>query len=59
MRRRSNYPLIIVRGRDMFQIAPAPDGQGRFAGFRNGRVAALDTDAPSVLKTMLAQASAA
>lgn len=59
MRRRSNYPLIIVRGRDMFQIAPAPDGPGRFAGFRNGRVAALDTDAPSVLKTMLAQVSAA
>lgn len=54
MRRRSNYPLIIIRGRDMFQIAPARDGQGRFTGFHNGRVAALDADAPTVLKTMLA-----
>lgn len=58
MRRRSNYPLIIIRGRDMFQIAPVPDSQGRFTGFRNGRVAALDADAPTVLKAMLAAAPA-
>ena len=57
MRRRSNYPLIIIRGRDMFQIAPAPNTQGRFTGFRNGRVAALGADAPAVLKTMLASPS--
>ncbi len=53
MRRQSNYPLIIVRGRDMFQIAPAKGDQSRFTGFRNGRIAALDADAPAVLKAML------
>lgn len=52
--RQSNYPLIIVRGRDMFQIAPMAGVQGRFTGFRNGRVAALDVDAPTVLRAMLA-----
>lgn len=50
MKRRSNYPLTIVKGRDLLQIAPSPTGQRQFMGFRNGRMEALDADAPRVLK---------
>lgn len=47
------YPIVIVKGCDLLQVASEPGGDLGFIGLRNGRIAARGADKSIVLRMLI------